>query len=272
MDITYETHLTIKKDKLCPFKLLIGTIDGERGICNWHENIEVLLIKGGDGRVLYGSEYLDVSDGSIIVVNSEALHRLCGDGYDILGFIIDSDFCKENGIDTSALVFERCFFDDEIARIMKSTASTVKSYTDAPTSLGGARARCAVLELLIKLTERHSAVFCEIGKERRSSEEYVKTVIKHLNAHSKEEMSLEELAALCGITKYHLSREFKRYTGSTVFSYLNVLKCKNAEGLILHGKSVSEAAFESGFESLSYFSRTYKKIMGRSPSAIIRRR
>jgi AraC-like DNA-binding protein len=32
------------------------------------------------------------------------------------------------------------------------------------------------------------------------------------------------------------------------------------------GMSVTEAAFECGFESLSYFSRTYKKIMGVSPS------
>ncbi len=272
MDITYENHLSIREDKLCPFKLLTAVHRRERGICNWHENIEILLITGCDGRVLYGSEYIDVTDGSIVAVNSGALHRLCGDGFDILGFIIDLDFCKENGIDTSRLTFEKCFFDEKFAELMKSAAITVKSYTDEPTPLGGAKARCAVLELLVSLAEHHSADFCEIGKERKPSEEYVKTVIEHLNTHSKEEISLDKLASLCGITKYHLSREFKRYTGSTVFSYLNVLKCKNAEGLILHGSSVSEAALESGFESLSYFSRTYKKLMGHSPSAIARRR
>ena len=36
--------------------------------------------------------------------------------------------------------------------------------------------------------------------------------------------------------------------------------------LLAEGKTVTEAAYESGFESLSYFSRRYKRIMGISPS------
>lgn len=267
MDITYEPHLSIKKDRLCPFKYL----DTCSSICNWHENIEILLITGGDGRILCGSEYLNVKDGETVVVNSDELHRLCGTGYGIIGFIIDSDFCKENGIDTLSLTFEKIFRDEEFAEQMKKTAKAAKAYTLDPTPIGGAKARLNMLKLLISLAERHSATSLKSAEKRTPSEEYVKIVIKHLNAHSKEEMTLDELAALCGITKYHLAREFKRYTGSTVFAYLNALKCKNAEGLILQGYSVSEAALESGFESLSYFSRTYKKLMGHSPSAIARK-
>ena len=74
------------------------------------------------------------------------------------------------------------------------------------------------------------------------------------------------IAAMCGITKYHLAREFKRITGQTVLTYLNALRCKKAQLLLSEGKTVTEAAFESGFESLSYFSRTYKRIMGAPPS------
>ena len=79
-------------------------------------------------------------------------------------------------------------------------------------------------------------------------------------------LSLDTLASLCGVTKFHLMRQFKQYTGQTIFSYLNHLRCQNAELLIAEGNSITEAAYASGFESLSYFSRTYKKHMGTAPS------
>ena len=82
-----------------------------------------------------------------------------------------------------------------------------------------------------------------------------------------EQIGLDDLAKFCGITKHHLSREFKRFTGQTVLTYLNTLRCKSAEVCLSEGMSVTETAFECGFESVSYFSRTYKKIMGAPPSA-----
>ena len=63
-----------------------------------------------------------------------------------------------------------------------------------------------------------------------------------------------------------MSRDFKKYTGNTVFEYINISRCKTAATLIASGMSVSAAANECGFENLSYFSRTYKKYMGKLPS------
>ncbi len=105
-----------------------------------------------------------------------------------------------------------------------------------------------------------------IARNPSSSEQYVKRVLDRLNGNCTEHISLEELAKDCGITKYHLARAFKRYTGQTLFTYINIMRCKKAELCIRDGMSITEAAYECGFESLSYFSRTYKKLMGASPS------
>ncbi|MBQ8432508.1 MAG: helix-turn-helix domain-containing protein [Clostridia bacterium] len=64
---------------------------------------------------------------------------------------------------------------------------------------------------------------------------------------------------VCEITECYLAREFKSYTGQTVMTYLNMVRCKNAEICLAEGKSVTETAYECGFESISCFSRTYKK-------------
>jgi len=73
---------------------------------------------------------------------------------------------------------------------------------------------------------------------------------------------------MCNITKYHLIREFKRYTGQTICTYVNILKCKRAEAFLVQGLTVTETATECGFDNVSYFSQVYKKIMGISPKKV----
>ena len=268
MDVTYESHYAIKIDKLCPFKLLVGSKRADHEICNWHSNIEILLITSGSGKMLYGNEHIYVEEGDVVVINSGAIHRLYL-GYEILGFIVDEGFCAENGIDTRSLLFEKVFKDSNLSKLIKRAAEAAEKYGKSKSSLDGAKVRCRVLDFIIEITDMHSAAVSEKSDRRKNAENYVKTILLYMNMNFKKPITLEELAELCGVTKFHLTREFKRYTGSTVFGYINTLKCKHAEGLILQGMGIANAAFESGFESTSYFSRTYKKLYGQAPSRLI---
>ena len=72
-----------------------------------------------------------------------------------------------------------------------------------------------------------------------------------------------------GISKYYLSREFKSFTGRTIFDTINTFRCADAKHLISKGATVSEAAAACGLENLSYFSRTFKKYVGKLPSQYI---
>lgn len=81
-----------------------------------------------------------------------------------------------------------------------------------------------------------------------------------------EKISLDEVADLCGLTKPAFCRYFKKTTGSTFVSFLNQYRISQAKRLLLMGKNVGEACFECGFESLSYFNRSFKKITGENPS------
>ena len=77
---------------------------------------------------------------------------------------------------------------------------------------------------------------------------------------------IQKIAQENNISKSYLVHEFKRYTGKTVVEYINDLRCLNAQSLIKNGISVSTAGLSSGFDNLSYFSRTYKKYMSSLPS------
>ncbi len=266
MEGYYEHHLTIKKDKLCPFKVGMS-INSHDVQCNWHENIEILLITEGNGMMQYGKDTFPLSTHDIIIVNSGELHRPFSEiGISYYYIIIDVSFCKENGIDMSHHHFNKKLRDEQTERLILDVTERMEDYSNLSSSLSAARLRGAMLSLLIDVCTRHVDANRTDDERTTPSEEYVKHVLHYLKDYYTQPISLDSLAALCGITKFHLSREFKKYTGQTIFTHINILRCRQAEILLSEGKTVTEAALETGFESLSYFSRTYKRLIGTPPS------
>ena len=263
----YEHHAALQKDKFCPFKITKAKHLPFSGECNWHKNIEILFVFDGLGFLQYGKDVLTLEPGDIVVVNSGALHRAYssyGVGYYVI--IIDESFCTENGLDMAQFCFDAHFRDAQTEKLIRRMITQMEQYRASATPLATAGLRAATLELLVDLVSRHTRPCVGICKQSLPSEAYVKKALDYINDHYSDSIELDTLASLCGITKYYLAREFKRLTGQTVFTYVNILRCKKAEALLSQGKSVTEAAMESGFDSLSYFSRTYKKHMGTPPS------
>ncbi len=79
-------------------------------------------------------------------------------------------------------------------------------------------------------------------------------------------ITVDEVAGLCNLSKPAFCRYFKKATGSTFIGFLNQYRISQAKRLLLIGKNVSETCYECGFESLSYFNRTFKKVTGENPS------
>lgn len=266
-DQKYEHHTELRKQKLCPF-MIKALNNVKNSSCNWHRNIEILYVTGGSGRTKYGSDDIPISEGDVVIFNSGTLHRPYSEsGLCFNYMIIDENFCSENGVGTHGVLFDRCFRSDKTAELCRAVIEANKTYKAAPTAINSAKLRCAVLALLIDISEEHSTASEEGEYPQTPSEQYVKTALEYIGDNYADPISLDGVAGVCGITKYHLAREFKRYTGQTVLTYVNSVRCKKAELCLSDGMTVTEAARECGFESVSYFSRTYKKVMGIAPSS-----
>lgn len=80
-------------------------------------------------------------------------------------------------------------------------------------------------------------------------------------------LALEDVANYIGISKYHFSRLFNKYTDMTFIDFLNAERIKRSETLILNPNlRITDIAFDSGFSSVSSFNRCFKKFKGISPS------
>ncbi len=88
-----------------------------------------------------------------------------------------------------------------------------------------------------------------------------------IHEHLGEELSLTRVAAFVTISPNYLSEEFKRVTGFNFVDYIARTRVEQACELLTNSNlRISEIAFEVGFQSLSQFNRTFKKLSGKSPT------
>jgi AraC-like DNA-binding protein len=105
-----------------------------------------------------------------------------------------------------------------------------------------------------------------IGREFSSS--YCLEKVRHyIDSYYHQQVRLEQLAKISGLSKNYLCFLFKKYSGKTIFNYIIERRIQNAIiQLLSTRKKVISIATDCGFNDLSYFNRSFKKIVGQSPS------
>ena len=93
--------------------------------------------------------------------------------------------------------------------------------------------------------------------------------IEYIDSHFKQEISLDDISLnKTGITKEYYCNIFKKVTGKTFTEYINSLRIEYAAKLLSGtNKPITEIAYESGFNDLSYFNRVFKSAKGISPGS-----
>jgi AraC-like DNA-binding protein len=92
----------------------------------------------------------------------------------------------------------------------------------------------------------------------------------HLDRHFHKAVSLEELAALAKLSRFHLLRAFTRYIGLPPHAYQIRLRIKGACALLQSGISAVEVAARVGFADQSHFTRHFKRICHMTPGCYAR--
>jgi len=259
--MVYEKHDL--NSRLLPFIYHFDVMQaGRRDYTHWHENIEILCFTEGRGRVICDYRRTDVAAGDIFVINSEELHMIESDNIvSYHCFIVDTDFCIENGIKTQNVRFESKINDPVV---LQKYAELVYAYNNKD-EFRDAGIRLAALGLLLSIAKKHVASE-GIDSQTRSHVQNIKQAIKYIKENFQKNINIDGISEAAGLSRAYFSREFKELTGFTITNYVNLVRCQNACKLLRSGKyRVNEAAAECGFDNLSYFAKTYKKTMGILP-------
>jgi AraC-like DNA-binding protein len=121
-----------------------------------------------------------------------------------------------------------------------------------------------LLEILQELAETNDyRLLCEQGfshKLNYTHSERINIVYKYIQEHYREKITLGDISAKVNMTEEYFSRFFSKMMKKSFFEFLNEYKVNCACKLLIESdKQVSEICYASGFESIPFFYRQFKK-------------
>ena len=122
---------------------------------NWHENIEILHVLAGNGKLSYNGQTLRATEGDIFLINANHLHDLWAVEADFRFryLIVDRAFCLENGFDTNSLSFDVQIRDDEACALMEELDTAYGQLSSSPYGVLSIRTLVQRLMLLLCLRQ-----------------------------------------------------------------------------------------------------------------------
>jgi AraC-like DNA-binding protein len=146
----------------------------------------------------------------------------------------------------------------ELVERINATASV----TDAELRAQLYRCQLGELMLTVEYIARTSGTVAPI-----SSNDLVTEVTVFIQEHFREpELNVAGVAQRFFVSREHLSRVFKSYTGESISHYLTDLRMQEFRYGLVNGKSVLSACLESGFSDYSSFVKSFRKLYGISPA------
>lgn len=119
-----------------------------------------------------------------------------------------------------------------------------------------------ILVMLNRLADKESSHHFE---EVTHSSKAVSQVVDYINLHYGEQLSLDMLAAQVFVSKYHLSHEFNRQVGTSVYRYIQKKRLLIARQLLAQGNKPNQIYSQCGFKDYAGFYRAFKNEYGMAP-------
>lgn len=248
---------------------------------HWHEEMEIIYIKKGIGVVSIDLTSTVVAKGDIILAAPGQLHGI-SQYQDIRleyeNILFDLRMLEAKSSDSCTQDF---FAPLRHSHRMQQNIYTPQDekYTSIASCLDQADDICRTFPSAYQLCIKSCLfrLFYELfsdwsiasaAKKPLQDLEKLKLILKYVENHYQERITIEQIAAFCDYSQSHFMKYFKNAMGMTFIEYLNDYRLTMAARLLLASDSnVLSISQEVGFENLSYFNRSFKKKFSTTPSA-----
>ena len=244
---------------------------------HWHKEFEIIRVLAGELRVfLNNAEYI-ARTGDIVFIGGHVLHRAEPQNCVYECIVFDLNLIRGGASKVSEYIVPLLAGTSETERLLRAENTPLYK-----TSVELFESMCAESEFYeLAVCGILSKLFYHLladGKIRRISEglnthrrQSIAELIDWIEKHYTEKIALGDLSDFSGFNEKYLCRIFREFTGETPTEYINRRRCERAAfEMTVNRKNVTEAAYESGFNELSHFSRTFKKYKGVSPREFCR--
>ncbi len=227
-----------------------------------HDHFGIGVIAFGEHRSWSGLGQVEAGPGDVIAVNPGEIHD---------GLPVDGQARGWRMLYVDPAVMARAALQD----IRGEAEITRPAASDPPLAALLARAFAGVtaampdrleveedlLRVLMHLLRRHGVR----GPVGRGPSPPVAQALRRLDDAPEVPVSLAELAAASGVSRFQLLRGFHREVGATPHAYLTQRRVRLAQALLAAGRRPAEAAVEAGFADQSHLNRAFVRQLGVTP-------
>lgn len=241
-----------------------------------HDFYEVYFFISGDITYLIEGKSYYLKSGNIVLVNSKELHQAIinseEDPYERIVLWINKVFLKDLSNEETDLSF--CFESIKRKNILNvdfEQQKNIRFILNKLISLENYKGigysilyKAYMMELMVHINNLASNNDIQLSVDIKKSN-LIDGIIEYINNHIEEDITVDEIAEKFYLSKFHLSREFKKYTGTTIHRYIVQKKLIEAKELILKEIPITDVYKQCGFGDYSNFFRAFKNEYGITP-------
>lgn len=249
-----------------------------------HSAVEILYILQGDFQVFSDDTAYIAHEGDAVLFRSNIIHRVYpmkdDSTYRVLkfkpDFILDISSPAHGASYLLSLALSneaaKTIWSREECEANRLCQFFAQLFQEAETGGYGAdmAVRICAAEIVLALlrdTEGPSSPPSAPGLRDENLTRRIYDAIVYINNHYAEEISAETCSQHVFLSYSYFSRSFKRITGKTFRDYLIATRISHAEKeLVSTKKSITEISADCGFNSVSHFISTYRKLRGITPA------
>lgn len=270
-----QIHEQLQLEERFPFACF--QTEDQQQFLHVHDCLELNWIEHGEGDYIIDGRKYPIRQGDLFVINNEEPHMAVhAEKMQIHVLVFDIGLLWRNeGIRwvLSPFLSRKEQFSHRITGNRRHYAQMVQLFQSISqeNEMREPGWQVAVEALLLYLL----TLICRCYEEKQELEEQkdfqkmyarIYEVFRYIDEHFNETMTLEQLAGKVSLSPHYLCRCFKKVTGRTIFEYIEQMRIQYSCYLLSTTQDpVTDIALASGFNTVSYFNRIFRRCKGQTP-------
>ena len=256
--------------------LLTDRTSPESFPAHWHNEAEFTVALKDGCKYRVGDKLITLQKQDVLLVWPRELHEIIHAPENGSYFIQFSSDLLENNLDiVSMFKFMTEYHhieylkEPDLAKKIADKLEEVKCIVVTEPHFAETRCKLIIYEIILLIGEyvMHEKQL-QLGAPRLSdaSWKHIQEACSYISEHSADSLTQTEVASHIGLSPYYFSRLFREYMQMTFPAYLSGIRVRTAIRLLANESiSITDAAFQSGFQSTTAFNKVFHDITGCSP-------
>ncbi len=257
-------------------------VSQKKTIYHYHDFYEVHCTMKGIATFFLDGRQFDIEPGTVLLIHYNDLHRIIKQStteFERVYIFITPEFLKSRSTKTTNL--EECFqsVGTRKSKVLKTDSLKLNTFLAAldrqpnPEEYGtDVQMEQQLIEFMIYLNqlvlnEEHESKPNQIVENERIEE-----MIAYISTHLDQPLTLEEMEKKFYVSKYYVTREFKKHTGFTFHQFVLKKKLLYSKQLLKEYQNSSEIFRKCGFKSYPHFLKCFKREFEMTPKEFLERK